>query len=586
MFRRIAAKVPRTLKSTTLSTTWGIAVIIAVTALSTGFLSNGPVRAESSAKRTSVYGSFLAGRHAVVLKDMASATEFMLRVIEDNPDNVKLVRKSFLLAVSAGKMDAALNLARRIETANGAMPTAKLFLAIESARLGDLQDSLRRFSDLPRKGLVVYSGPLATAWIQAGLGNFDAALAALSPLDEKSGFLTLHHLHAGLIQDLAGRTTAAEESFRKSASNIKKAPVRLLRALGSLMERGGRVDEARVLYEDFLAANSSNLVIRHELARLNAGDPAPRLVGNAAEGIAESLFHIASVLPRRRAGDIALVYSRIARYMRPDFAVNTLLLGEILESREQFISSNETYESVDVKSPYRWTARLRIADNLDALDHKKESIDLLRIMASEKPDRIDALFKLASALRLEEQYEDALVAYDKAYARIKTVQTRHWLFFYNRGIALERSKQWDRAEADFLKALELLPEQPYVLNYLGYSWVERGKNLEQAQEMIERAVAQRRNDGYIVDSLGWVLYQVGKYEKAVKQLERAVRLRPHDPVINDHLGDAYWRAGRKLEAKFQWRRSLSLEPEIENQRKTQAKLENGPGEAKPVESGG
>ncbi|MBL4720593.1 MAG: hypothetical protein JKY20_05635 [Alphaproteobacteria bacterium] len=390
-------------------------------ALCTAFLVNGPARAESSAHRISVYGSYLAGRHAVVLKDMASATKFMLRVIEENPDNKKLVRKSFLLAVSAGKMEVAVDLARRIEAEGGAMPTAMLFLALESARLGDLQDSLRRFAALPRKGLAVYSAPLSTAWVQAGLGDFDAALAALAPLDEKSGFLNLHHLHAGLIQDLAGRNVAAEESFRKAAPDFAKAPVRLVRSLGSLMERDGRVDAARALYEDFMATNTSNLIIRHELTRLNDGKPVSRIVKNTIEGVAEALFHIASVLPRRRAGDIALVYARIAQYLRPDFPVNTLLLGEMLESRDQFARANETYGAINVESPYRWAARLRIADNLDIMGAKAESNKLLREMAAEAPTRIDALFKLGGALRMDERYEEALGVYDQAYDRIKSI---------------------------------------------------------------------------------------------------------------------------------------------------------------------
>ena len=159
--------------------------------------------------------------------------------------------------------------------------------------------------------------------------------------------------------------------------------------------------------------------------------------------------------------------------------------------------------------------------------------------------------------------------------RLGEVTPGHWLFFYNRGIALERSKIWKRAEKDFLKALELQPEHPYVLNYLGYSWVEKGINIERAKKMIERAVEQRQDDGYIVDSLGWVLYRLGDYFASVKHLERAIRLRPSDPVINDHLGDAYWQAGRKLEARFQWRRALGLNPNEDLIPAIQAKLENG-----------
>ena len=173
-------------------------------------------------------------------------------------------------------------------------------------------------------------------------------------------------------------------------------------------------------------------------------------------------------------------------------------------------------------------------------------------------------------------------AYDRAFKRIKKPTADDWSLYYSRGIALERSHNWDRAEKDFLEALKLEPDQPYVLNYLGYSWVERGKHLKRAQAMIERAVQQRQNDGYIVDSMGWVLYRLGKYEGAVTQLERAVQLRPQDPVINDHLGDAYWRAGRQHEARFQWYRALSFKPDEKDKAKIETKLEKGMGPAEPI----
>ena len=200
---------------------------------------------------------------------------------------------------------------------------------------------------------------------------------------------------------------------------------------------------------------------------------------------------------------------------------------------------------------------------------------MLRRMVEVRPNRTDALITLGGILRSKERYQEAVEAYDAASERLGEINPGHWLFFYNRGIALERSKSWERAEKDFLKALELRPEQPYVLNYLGYSWVEKGFNIERAKKMIERAVEQRHDDGYIVDSLGWVLYRLGDYAASVKHLERAIRLRPSDPVINDHLGDAYWRVGRKLEARFQWRRARSLDPDEDQVPDIEAKLENG-----------
>ena len=191
------------------------------------------------------------------------------------------------------------------------------------------------------------------------------------------------------------------------------------------------------------------------------------------------------------------------------------------------------------------------------------------------PERSDALIRLGNILRYQERYEEAVDAYDQAVERIGEIGRDNWTLLYSRGIALERAGQWDRAEADLLKALELQPDQPFIMNYLGYSWVEQGKNLAVARKMLERAVAQRPDDGYIVDSIGWALYKLGELAEAVRHLERAVALRPQDPVINDHLGDAYWRVGRSGEARIQWQRVLGLNPDDDLRRQIDAKLKDG-----------
>jgi Flp pilus assembly protein TadD len=233
----------------------------------------------------------------------------------------------------------------------------------------------------------------------------------------------------------------------------------------------------------------------------------------------------------------------------------------MLESAERWADANRFYQAIDRANPLAATARLGIARNLDRLDRFDEAQATLRQMAAERPNDPEPFSELGDMLRRHERFAEAAEAYDQAVARIGTLQPRHWRLLYARGIALERSKQWLRAEVDFLKALEFEPDQPFVLNYLAYSWVEQGTNLEKAETMLRKAVELQPHDGYIIDSLGWVMYRLSRYDEAVVHLERAVEIRPEDAAINDHLGDAYWAVGRQREARFQWEAALASDPE-------------------------
>ena len=252
-----------------------------------------------------------------------------------------------------------------------------------------------------------------------------------------------------------------------------------------------------------------------------------------------------------------------------------ILIGGIFDSDERYQHAIAVYKKIDVQSPFAWPAQLRIASNLDKLDRTKDAVKMLNDLAKKHSDKADPLIYLGDILRSRERFAEAVKAYDRALSRIKEIKKQHWSLFYARGISLEQSKQWQRAEADFLKALEFEPEQPYVLNYLGYSWVDRGKHFAKAQDMIKKAVKLRPNDGYIIDSLGWAFYKLGNYKDSVPQLERAVEIRPHDPIINDHLGDAYWRVGRLTEARFQWNRVLVLKAQADLVVKVKNKLKRG-----------
>jgi len=236
----------------------------------------------------------------------------------------------------------------------------------------------------------------------------------------------------------------------------------------------------------------------------------------------------------------------------------------------------KVYERMPASSPLKRNAQIQLATNLDAADRSDEAIKILKGVTAEAPKDIEAIMALGNIERGRKKFGDCATTYSLAIDAMPGVTDKNtWVTYYYRGICEERSKQWNKAEVDMRKALELQPEQPHVLNYLGYSWIDQGINLDEGMKMIKRAVDQRPDDGYIVDSLGWAYYRIGNFEDAVKHLERAIDLKPEDPTINDHLGDAYWRVGRTLEAKFQWAHARDLKPEAEELPKIEAKIANG-----------
>jgi tetratricopeptide (TPR) repeat protein len=432
---------------------------------------------------------------------------------------------------------------------------------------------------LPEEGLHRLATPLVQAWIKLGLGQYEAAAKELGPMGEVRGLATLRDLHWAAIADLAGDTKTAAEKYDAVLKASSRLSWRAVDLVGNFCERNGRREEARALYQRFAEETAGSDQADAALARAAATAAPPRRIATPADGIAEALFDLASVVNQAETLDLALLYGRFALYLKPALALAQLLVADVLEAQHRPEAALALNRAVDPKSLYGWTARLRIAASLHALDRTDEAIVELKEMASQRPDRPQPLVELGDLLRQKQRYAEAAAAYDGAIERIGKPESRHWSLFYSRGIAYERSGDWPKAEADLEKALELQPDQPLVLNYLGYSWVDKGMRLAEAFRMIERAVQLRPNDGYIVDSLGWAHYQRGEYGEATRWLEHAIELKPQDPTINDHLGDVYWRTGREAEARAQWQRALLFKPEPDDLKAIQSKLENGLGPA-------
>jgi tetratricopeptide (TPR) repeat protein len=329
------------------------------------------------------------------------------------------------------------------------------------------------------------------------------------------------------------------------------------------------------VFEAFDKALPRHPLVVEAMNQLKAGQKLPLLVSNAQAGAAEALYGLGASLGRRGGEDLGLVYLQLSLYLVPNHPLALLSLADLYESLKKPELAIKAYERIPANSPLHRNAAIQMASNLDALDRSDEAARHLDALVKEHPDDLEAIMALGNVLRGHKKFAECADVYTKGVDTLKQPEKTNWVIFYFRGICYERSHQWPKAEADLKKALDLFPEQPHALNYLGYSWVDQGVHLDEGMDMIKRAVQQRPDDGYIVDSLGWAYFRTGNYPEAVKQLERAIELKPEDPTINDHLGDAYWRIGRTLEAKFQWAHARDLKPDPEDLPKIEAKLKDG-----------
>lgn len=550
-----------------------LCAILMTACASEGGASPAPAAGQRAAAGNTLSGNYLAARHAQAARSDTVAADFLLAALARSPDDPFLLQRAHNVLLSDGRVAEAAKLAQRMTAADQAndLPViTRAVDAIKAGRYGEAGSILK--ADGPSHTLAA----LLRAWSLHGMGKTDQALAALKAINPEEAGASLYHLHAALLNDAVGRKAEAATQARAVVEGEGVPPVRTVQLIAAILVRAGAVDEAKALYdraiESYGAEDSGSLA---ELLQALPGtaDPAKPVISSAADGAAEALFQASGALAQKEARDRALMVGKLGLYLKPNFPFLQMFVAELLDAAGRLEDANRVFASTDRSSPLAWQARLSRAENLNRMDRFAEAEKELRAMAAERPGDPHALLLLADMLRQRDRFVEAVPVYDQAITLKEPLPQRYWRVLYARGIALERAKLWERAEADFLRALEMEPEQPLVLNYLGYSWVEQGEHLEEAQDMIRRAVELRPNDGFIVDSLGWVYYRLGKNAEAVVQLERAVELQPEDPVINDHLGDAYLAVGRQREAHFQWRAALGLEPTPELKAELERKLQ-------------
>ncbi|MCY4190659.1 MAG: tetratricopeptide repeat protein [Rhodospirillaceae bacterium] len=529
------------------------------------------------------WGAYLSALHAARQKDSPRASAYFVTVTPLIQKHETLLMRALRAHILAGRMRRALDLSRRIVVLAPDHSMSRLMLALDAVNRKNYTAARSHLDRVSGEAVNRLLLPMLRAWIVLGLHNDpDLALNELIDLRNEPRFRLFLLMHTAFLLDVGGKRERAAKAYENVASAAPAASLRLTETSSNFKARtGDRVGAIRDV-DRYLASNPNFTVIQVLRDRYQSGDKIGPLIGSPADGVAEVLLNVASALKDADRAADALPFARLAVWMRSQDSSSIFLLGSVLERDSRYREAISAFKRLRPTANYNWEARKSAVVAMVSLEDFKPALATLENMAVEKPDRYDALWLLGNVYRNRSKFELAVEAYDRAVGRIPKINRRHWNLLYVRGIALERSKQWKRAEADFLRALRLNPGQADVLNYLAYSWVERGENLERARKMLAAAGGKRPSDGYIIDSVGWVEYRLGNFEAAVRHLERATELSPHDPTINDHLGDAYWRVGRRHEARFQWRRALSLNPEKADRPNIEQKLREGMPPFKPI----
>ena len=485
-----------------------------------------------------------------------------------------MLERTFLFAAEGGDLDRAIALSSRVLAVDPDNRPAHLVSQIGAVMKKDYAAAIKD-ATAPANGLFAsLTNRIVEAWSRAGSHDIDGALGALDALSSQRGVDGLRLMHKALILEYAGKDKEADDAYKAAMAVMGTGP-RGTEAYGRFLLRHNRADDAKALYQRAAKENPGNPVAERALRDISAKRTFAPLITTPAEGVAEALFGIAASLNDQRSADVAILYLNLTLYLRPDFDLARVLLASRYEAMGKFELANGIYSRIQPASPYYAMTQVQAAINDGRQGQTNAGIAKMKALAASQPKEADVWTALGDLLRSADKYPEAATAYDKAIAGTPEGDRRLIGLYYARGVSLERSNKWDAAERDFRAALKLNPDRADVLNYLGYSWVDKGQHLDEAVAMLEKARALRPLDGFIADSVGWAYYRLGRYQDAARALEEAVQLAPGAPDVNDHLGDAYWRVGRKIDARFQWQHALQLNPDAKQKPLIERKLQFG-----------
>lgn len=524
----------------------------------------------------SVLGNYLAGRFARATHDTQNAVRFYRNALDRDPDNLMIAEHAFQVEAVEGNYVTARDLALKLVKAQPNHRLANVWLGVSSFERGDFTKAREYFTESARGPIGELTSILALAWLDLATGNTEAALKRLDQPGQVEWARFYISYHKALIAEQARNAALAEQNYARIFRIDSRTP-RFTIAYASHLARIGKIDLARSILRQHIerTGDSPHPMIADLLQRIDRKAELPVVVATPAQGLSEVFYGLGEALAGEGGLSIGASYIRLALQIDANSSFALATLANIHESMKQHDRAIEIYDRIPKGSAMDSAVEIRKAINLGMLERIDEAKALLDGIVARNPKDVRPLDALGNLMRSRKRFEEAAEYYTKIIELIPAPDKQHWTFWYSRGTSFERLKRWSDAERDLKKALVLHPDQPLVLNYLGYSWIDQNINLTQGMRLIEKAVALKPDDGYIVDSLGWAHYKLRHYAQAVRHLERAVQLRPEDPVLNDHLGDALWRTGREREAIFQWEQALTLKPEPNDEAKIKQKLISG-----------
>jgi len=529
--------------------------------------------------RSDLFGAYLAASSARLAHDFDQASDLFRSVLKVKPDTIPVLSNAFINAIEADDRDQAERLATSLLDQTETAYLSRLILALKAMR-EEKFELLVGPGEKPKFADQIVFEPLVKGWAYAGAGEAEKGIKEFESLNNRGQLTSFHDYYSALIYDFTGDTEKAAEAFGR-LERSQEGSMRVIIAHGRFLEAQGNTAKAVALYDQFLADNGEILAVLDERVRAGRGEQPPAFIQSAAHGLAEAFYAFGAEMASRDPSS-GILFLRMALFAYPDHAPARLLLARIFEVNERVSTALAEYRKVGGDGAHGLSAKIRVAEIESKLDTESSDVTMLELRhLAEKTDlhagRRMILGAIGRILGDQKRWDEAIEVYSAMINELDEPAGDDWRLFFARAVAYEQSDRWALSEADLQKALTLEPDQPEVLNYLGYSWIDRGINLTEGRIMIERAVEARPDAGFIVDSLGWVHYRLGNYEQAVKALERAVALEPGDPTINDHLGDALWRVGRRIEARFQWRHALGMNPDAKLEAEIRHKLEWGLG---------